>query len=317
MRIGYSVMLMVAVLFGGGYWYYTALAVCNVPISYRIGDIDERFRITQDEAQNALSTAESLWEDGTDRNLFSYDPDGDVVVNFVYDDRQRLSDEEKSFRTTLDTKEGMSGTVRSEYEKLLTQYQTLRSGYNDATDAYERKLSAYNAEVAEWNRKGGAPKDVFARLQDTQKTLAKEETRLNTLSAQLNGVVNKMNTLSDKGNSLIKDYNSLANEYNNRFSEGGEFTQGDYEKKVIHIYEFDTKDELTLVLAHEFGHALSLDHTEDETAIMHHTMGKQVLASGLTLPDRVLFEKQCGTTSSIPNAIRLLVEALSKALLGG
>jgi len=317
MRIGFTLVLMISMLFGGGYWYYTALAVCNVPISYRIGDIDERFKITRDEVQNALSTAESLWEDGADRNLFSYDPEGDVVVNFVYDERQRLSDEEELFRATLDKKEGMSDTVRSDYEKLLVQYKTLRSGYNDAADTYERKLSAYNSEVAEWNKKGGAPKDVFARLQDTQRALAKEETRLNTLSTQLNGVVNKMNTLSDRGNSLIQDYNSLANEYNSRFSEGGEFTQGDYENKVIHIYEFDTKDELTLVLAHEFGHALSLDHTTDETAIMHHTMGKQVLASGLTLPDRVLFEKQCGTENSIPNAIRLLIEALRRALLEG
>jgi hypothetical protein len=305
---------MAALLFGGGYWYYTALAICNVPISYRIGSIDERFILTMEEAQNALSGAESLWEDGTDRNLFTQDPQGDLVVHFVYDERQRRADEEELFRATLDQKEGMSDSVRSEYESLLAQYETLRNSFTNTTNAYEKKLATYNAEVAEWNTKGGAPKDVFVRLEKNQETLKKEEVRLNATALQLNTVVKKMNALSDRGNSLIQDYNSLANEYNDRFSEGGEFTQGEYENKVINIYEFDSKDELTLVLAHEFGHALALDHAGDETAVMYHTMGKQSLVEGLTLPDRVLFEQQCGTEDSIPNAIRLLLEALKKAL---
>jgi len=306
---------MVTLVFGGGYWYYTALAVCNVPLSYQIGTIDAQFGLSEEQAQNAISGAESVWEDGTNRNLFTGDPDGKIVINFVYDERQQRSDEEAQYRKSLEQREGISDTVRNEYENLLSQYEKLRNAYSDETEAYESKLNAYNAEVAKWNKQGGAPKDTFERLQDTQKVLASEEDRLNAKSAQLNEIVRKMNMLGDKGNSLINDYNSLANEYNSRFSEEKEFTQGDYENKIINIYEFDTEDELVLVLAHEFGHALSLGHVDETTAIMHHTMGEQSLSTGLTLEDKVLFEKQCGTEDSIPNAIRLLVEALRRAFM--
>lgn len=314
MRIGYSVVLMITLLFGGGYWYYNALAVCNVPLSYRLGTIDPRFKITPEEAQNALSAAESLWEDGTDRNLFSQDPEGKLVINFVYDERQKRADERESFQSTLDKKEGMSDAVRSQYQNLLAQYEKLRNDLTAETDAYEAKLAAYNAEVARWNKQGGAPKDVFEHLSDTQAELSAEEKSLNAKVTELNAIVRKMNMLGDKGNSLISDYNSLAKEYNNRFSEGGEFTQGEYENRVINVYEFESKDELTVVLAHELGHALSLGHVPEETAIMHHTMGKQELSAGLTLPDRVLFEQQCGTESSIPKLIQLLRSALERLL---
>ncbi len=313
MRIGFTIVLMVTLVFGGGYWYYTALAICNVPLSYRIGTIHTQFGLTEGEAQNAISEAESLWEDGTSRNLFTSDAEGKIVINFVYDERQQRSDEEALYRKTLEQKEGISDTVRSDYENLLDKYEKLRSDFRKETNSYENQLSVYNDEVAKWNKQGGAPKDIFERLQDTQNALSEEEDQLNAKSAQLNEIVRKMNLLGDRGNSLINDYNSLASEYNSLFSEEKEFTQGEYENKVVNIYEFDTQEELVLVLAHEFGHALSLGHVEETTAIMHHTMGEQRLSTGLTLEDKVLFEKQCGTEDSIPNAVRLLVEALRRA----
>ena len=39
--------------------------------------------------------------------------------------------------------------------------------------------------------------------------------------------------------------------------------------ETITIYEFSNTTKLVRVLAHEFGHALDLDHVEDEKAIMY------------------------------------------------
>ncbi len=304
MRSGFFIVLMAVIMFGGSYWYFVAEAVCPVPMEYRIGAIDSRFNISQEEVQNAVSTAESMWEDASGRNLFSYADDGKLTINFVFDERQEYANEEEQLRDTLENKESMSEGVRAQYETLFAKYGDLKKSYEARTATYERNLNAYNAEVAEWNEKGGAPQDVFERLKTTEKTLAKEQTQLNAVAADLNSLVQKMNAISAKGNSLITDYNEVVNEYNNRFTEGHEFTQGDYETKTINIYQYDSRDELEIVLAHELGHALSLDHVEGETSVMYHLMGAQTKDIGVTDTDLAEFVRVCGDGDSLIDIIR-------------
>lgn len=313
MQRSLSMLLIVALVFGGGYWYYTAFAGCNVPITYRIGNVDDRFELSEEEVRMAISSAESLWEDGTDRNLFTYDEEGKLVINFVYDERQERANEEDEFREVLEEREDVSDSVKDEYNMLLTQYEALRLSYHKAVQAYETNLTAYNAEVADWNTRGGAPKDVYERLAETQTVLAKEEKRLDGLRVQLNAIVRKINALGSEGNNLITDYNSLVEEYNSRFSEGGEFTQGDYTQDVINIYEFESPEELSVVIAHEFGHAIGIEHVEEEKSIMYHHMEAQELSAGLTPNDQVAFLALCGTPTTFTETLGLVGESF-KAL---
>jgi|GEM_PF-5917020 len=53
---------------------------------------------------------------------------------------------------------------------------------------------------------------------------------------------------------------------------GQEFDKGDFYKGEINIYEYRNKYDLALVLAHEFGHALEMEHVEDPEAIMHYLL---------------------------------------------
>ncbi len=304
MRSGFLVMLMVAVIFGAGYWYYVAEAICPVPLTYKIGSIDERFNTSDEEVRNIISGAESMWEDATGRNLFTYADDGKLTINFVFDERQENANEEEELKTTLEDKENMSEGVRAQYEELLAKYGDLKMSYEKRVGTYEKNLDAYNAEVAEWNTKGGAPKDEFDRLKETEEDLDREQTRLNAIAADLNAMVRQMNAVSARGNSLITDYNEVVEEYNDRFSEGHEFTQGEYESKTINIYQFDSQNELEVVLAHEFGHALSLEHVEGETSVMYHIMGEQSKEGGVTDADVTEFERVCGDGSSVFESIR-------------
>lgn len=314
MKQGLTALLIITVIFGATYWYGVARSVCAVPITYRVGVIDERFGIGEEEVKAALSDAEVLWERSVGKDLFVYDAGGAVAVNFVYDERQQRTKAEENFREVLDEKEEMSESVRAEYDRLLKEYEKLKAAYEAQTAAYERKLATYNAEVADWNEKGGAPEDVFDRLGKEKETLATEQTRLNGIGTSLNTLVRKMNALSAQGNSLISEYNETAEEYNDRFSEGGEFTQGDYEQKVINIYEFENREELRLVLAHEFGHALSLDHVQGEDSIMYHLMREQRLDTGVTEGDRAEFARMCGDTTLTSRLIRVMREQFLAAL---
>ena len=71
MRTGFLVMFIIALVFGGSYWYYIAQTICPIPMGYHIGSIDPRFKISSDEVRKAVSVAESMWETKTGKNLFT------------------------------------------------------------------------------------------------------------------------------------------------------------------------------------------------------------------------------------------------------
>lgn len=299
MRSGFTTLLIIAVLFGTGYWYLVAEAICDVPMTYRIGTIDPRFGISEAEVRNVVSEAESMWEDATGENLFTYDTEGALAINFVFDERQEVANEQEQLEEVLDSKEAMSESVRSEYDTLMREYESLRATYEAQVAEYDTELAVYNREVSGWNEQGGAPADVFDRLEATKSELSREQARLADAADALNALVRKMNVLSSKGNSLISEYNETVEEYNGKFSEGHEFTQGDYEQDVINVYQYDSRDELVLVLAHEFGHALSLDHVEGADSIMYRLMEGQTQGAGLSEADLTEFARVCGAERSV------------------
>ena len=293
-------MLVGAVIFGGGYFYYTAHATCNAPVAYHIGTLDPQFGLSSDEARTAISAAESLWEDATGRNLFSYDADAEFTVNFIYDARQAHTDIGQQLGAELEKKKNISDEVRRKYEELLADYRSLTEQYERKASDYKARLITYNEEVATWNTKGGAPEEVYTTLATEKSDLAKEQDVLNAEAEQLNQIVRDINDLGEQGNGLVSAYNSIVEQYNSQFGNAGhseQFTQGDYQGDRINIYEYENTDELEIVLAHELGHALGLDHVEGEDSIMYYLMGEQNLPSGLTVGDLSAFDQICGRES--------------------
>lgn len=294
MRKGFVIVLIVAVLFGGGYFYYIAQAVCPVPLAYSIGSIDDRFEFSQDDAKLAIAQAESVWEDATGRNLFSYEEDGDLVISFVYDERQQFVEAENELKDKLDATENISEAISETYAELVEEYNELRITYANQKEAYERKLNVYNAEVEKYNKQGGAPADVYASLAQQKQELNREQSQLNSLASKLNELVTQINDIGEKGNKLINTYNQGVNVYNETFGESHEFTQGDYSKDGIQIYTFEDVTELKLVLVHELGHALSLDHVEGEDSMMYYLIGEQRPEAVLSEQDMDEFNRVCG-----------------------
>jgi predicted Zn-dependent protease len=75
----------------------------------------------------------------------------------------------------------------------------------------------------------------------------------------------------------------------------------------ITIYQFDSEDELSIVLAHEFGHALELDHVAGEKSVMYHFMEKQDVVDGLSHEDRAEFDRVCSQEQSISSTFGSII----------
>lgn len=270
-----SFVLVGAIILTTGYWYHAVHSKCQVPVTYRIGSIDESFGLTEDEVRMAVADAESLWENASGQNLFTYDPEGVLTINFIFDERQALTEEEHTLRDVLDRKESLNSDLHAEYEELVDEYERLKRTYISRVAQYENALAIHNGEVAYWNNRGGAPESVYSRLNAEERRLSAESRELSGYTDRLNELVDDINLLGEESSARIRDYNNTVRDYNDRFTQGREFTQGDYYRDTINIYQFKDAQELRLVLAHELGHALSLGHVEDAQSIMHHLMEGQ------------------------------------------
>lgn len=291
-----ALVMVVALVSAAGYAYYqVAYSKCQVPVNYDIGTIDSRFKINEDEVRAALADAESLWEDATGKNLFTYTKGASLKVNFVYDERQENTEKQHELIDVLDRKAEMSHSIRVDYETLLYSYGDLKEEYQKKVAAYEKRLARHNAEVQKWNEKGGAPEDTYEDLNATSKELNTESAALNAQARQLNALATQINQVGEKGNDAVADYNQSVERFNDSYKQEDEFTQGDYTGDSIQIYQYDDATELRRVLAHEFGHALSLGHVPDTQAIMYSVMEGTYDALALRPDDLTEYQKVCGT----------------------
>jgi len=292
----FALMLLIMLGLAGGYAYYNVVySVCRTPVKYDIGDIDPRFKLSRDEARAAINDAESIWEDATGKNLFSYTEGSAFKIHFIYDNRQETTNEVHTVQSDLEEKAATSESIREQYSALRDQYESLKATYVKESKEYEVRLKSHNDEVEEWNKKGGAPEDVFERLTADKNALNTEHTALNKRADTMNSLARQINALGEKGSSVITDYNNEVQIFNSQFGDGEEFTQGDFEGNKINIYQYDSGRELRLVLAHEFGHSLSLGHVENPKSIMYRLMEGQQAEMTLSAEDMAEFKAVCGT----------------------
>ena len=225
-----------------------SISFCDYPILYKVGTVDNQFNLSNDNFLSDVKKAADIWNKAYGKNIFSYDPNGKLSINLIYDERQLIN-------SNIITQEGQVNKTQSALDSQVAQYK------KDAID-FKMKLIDLNNQIDFWNQKGGAPKDVYDQLIQKQKDLQTEADRLNSIAKNLNLKTESLNAQIGKLNQSVVTLNKVIEQ---RPEEGIYF--GDTNR--IEIYYYVTQNELVRTIAHEIGHARGLEHTTDPLSIMY------------------------------------------------
>jgi len=311
MRFSFLLALVLSVSLAGAHWYQSTKYICPIPIEYRLGEIGESFVITPEEAKAAIAEAADLWEREADQDLFVYTEDADFTINFIFDERQEVANAQTADRDRLDTIAAQNETFRTQIAELQRTYESKQAAFVVDRNEYDSELQSYNDRVRQVNDRGGAGADAFATLEAERQRLEQISNSLQQEANSLNSLAQQLNNLSSEGNRLIDTYNQEVQAYNREYGQAHEFTQGDYQGGEINVYKFSDNNELVAVLAHEFGHALGINHVEEPGALMYYLLDDELFdAPTLAASDVTAYQAVCvdqGIAGSIRSIIRQLI----------
>ncbi len=221
---------------------------CDTPIQYSIKTVDPQFGISKENFLSYVKDSAQIWNNTANKNLFKYDPQGELAISLVYDERQSLTNKISQFEGDLNTQKSSLNSQIEEYKNLSSQLK--------------QKLNDFNNKVDYWNQQGGAPKDEFDRLVSEQQELKKESDRVNEIARSLNQSTNVYNTEVGNLNQTVDTFNQALKVK----PEQGLYNPND---NTIDIFFSKSNQELIHTIAHELGHARGFTHMTNPKAIMY------------------------------------------------
>jgi hypothetical protein len=262
---------------------------CTLSFSWSLGQIDPRFRVTEDHVLDAMQGVVDLWAAAVDSLHVQQLDSGGVTVRLVYDERQERTDREMVLRENLGLMREQIDRMKEEHDRMLGQYVNQSAEYLQLVTVYEGRFDRLNEWIEGINQAGGFSETEREQLREQRVMLREMQLLKQNMQVDLNKLVDDTNDLTIRLNQAIHERNQLVADYNRDFAYGNRFVSGTYERRsgrsTITVYQFMTLRELKLVLAHEFGHALGIDHVPNSRSIMYELMADQSIYSDIELSE--------------------------------
>ncbi|OEC91965.1 matrixin family metalloprotease [Acinetobacter sp. YK3] len=243
------------------------------PLRYRIADLDPRLNITQQQMIELSQQAAAIWAKDTGQNYFVYDPEASFVIHLVFDQRQvrsmkrseNLNQLEQEQQHWLDQNQQLQHLKQS-VARSETQLELQKIDYQNNQQKYQQAVQ--NLKASTKNQK------QIARLEQQQHTLQQQSVDLEAKIAEHNQLVQQFNRQTEQSKQLHQQLAESVAAFNQTFKPQI-LHKGQFHGQQIFIYEFSSMDDLRLTLAHEFGHALGLKHTQDPKSLMYPRIKEQ------------------------------------------
>ncbi len=254
---------------------YKAENPCASPLQYSIGTFDTQFGVSKEDFEKKIEAGASIWEKAFNKDFFEYNAKSKFKINLIYDQRQKNLDFKRKTEFGLSQAEAVFKALDLDFKSIKAKYESRSASYESSKQSFLARSKAYERDVETVNAKGGANPVEYAQLKQMQLELNASAKQLNAEAEALNNSLAELNPLLEKRNKAANDYNSVAAAYNQKYGHGLEFDQAEYTGKEINVYEFSGGKDLVTALAHELGHALGMNHIEDQKSIMYYRTGDQ------------------------------------------
>lgn len=261
-------------------------------VRYRIGTIDPRFGLSRQQVEQVVNEAIDIWHQGTGKQWFVYDDDAQLTINFLYDDRQQRTIDVNRNKDKLQhleqQRQQQRASIEPEKQRLQQKFQEImaqRQQYQADVKQYEYLYQHY-AQQHQLHQH-----HVQQQLSEMHHQLQRQERDLNDAINRFKMEETSLNFKIDQFNQLTDQRNQTVNVIKQRFPPH-EFHKGIFNGTVINIYQYWSMADLRLTLAHEFGHALDLDHHQDPQGLMYPVAQEQNLEQFRLMPSDIALLKQ-------------------------
>lgn len=239
-------------------------AYCQTPLGWRLGTLDPAFGLTATQAEAMIHQAATMWNEQTGQTLLQHDPSNGFVIDFKFDARQQQLLKQRLLQRNLAR---YDDAIQPSLQQLPEKFAELERQIAD----FNQQKTELQLKINQWRPTHPNADAQRTQLEQQQQALVREADWLEQQRQQLLRDQNYLNETIRQRNELVDTAEQPAS---SAPFEVGLMTIRQ-QQRTMTIFAFSSETDLIATIAHEFGHAFGIEHTQDPASIMFYQLTAQ------------------------------------------